>query len=171
MIQPIRAILSALAVVLTIGACAAPAPQVEPSPWDIKHIVAPVQQAVVTVITYDLDDRASTIGSGFFISKTGVLVTNHHVINGAYRAEIKTLSGELYPVTEVLAQNPLVDLIKGTREDSCRSCYAPAPCRRGTGPRRTGGGDRKPPRVGANRLRRHHLGHSRNPRLRQCVFS
>lgn len=112
MMQPIRAILYTLILAMTISACATAPPRIETSPWDIKHIVAPVQQAVVTVITYDLDDRASTIGSGFFISKTGVLVTNHHVINGAYRAEIKTLNGELYPVTEVLAQNPLVDLIK-----------------------------------------------------------
>ncbi len=112
MLHAIRTVLFFLAAPLALSACASPLSPATQPPWDIKQIVAPAQNAVVTVITYDLDDRMSTIGSGFFVSKTGILVTNHHVVSGAYRAEIKTRNGSRYPITEVLAQNPLVDLIK-----------------------------------------------------------
>ncbi len=112
MLHAIRTVLLLLALALVCSACVSAPSSVSQPSWDIKHIVTQAQNAVVTVITYDLDDQMSTIGSGFFISKTGVLVTNHHVVSGAYRAEIKTRNGRRYPITEVLAQNPLVDLIK-----------------------------------------------------------
>ena len=78
----------------------------------LKELVGPVQQSVVTVINYDLDGDVSSIGSGFFISESGVLVTNYHVLDGAYSASIKTVDGNQYPVAAVLAKNRLIDLIK-----------------------------------------------------------
>lgn len=81
-------------------------------PWDLKELVAPIQRSVVTVINYDVDGEVSSIGSGFFISKSGVLVTNLHVLEGAYKAEIKTLDGNQYPVSTVIARSQLIDLIK-----------------------------------------------------------
>ena len=71
-----------------------------------------IKKSVVTIINYDVDGKISSIGSGFFISKSGILVTNFHVLDGAYNAEIRTLDGSQYPVATVLARNQLVDLIK-----------------------------------------------------------
>jgi serine protease Do len=59
-----------------------------------------------------LDGAVSSIGSGFFISGSGILVTNFHVLDGAYSAAVRLADGSPYPISTVLARNPLVDLIK-----------------------------------------------------------
>lgn len=100
-------------VAALIGSACSLAP--EPSqmpPQGLKDVVAPIKKTVVTVINYDVDGNISSIGSGFFISTSGVLLTNYHVLDGAYKAEIKTQDGSQYPVETVLAKNRLVDLIK-----------------------------------------------------------
>jgi tetratricopeptide (TPR) repeat protein len=97
---------------LIIGACSTPPEPSRLSPWRLKDLVAPLQRSVVTVVNYDVDGEVASIGSGFFISASGILVTNFHVLDGAYSAAIRTLDGELYPVETVLARSQLVDLIK-----------------------------------------------------------
>ena len=79
--------------------------------WDLKDMVAPLQKSVVMVAAYDAEDKMNTIGSGFFIDRQGTLVTNYHVLDGAYKAEVKTADGGKYAVEEVLAANQLVDLM------------------------------------------------------------
>ena len=78
----------------------------------LTRLVKKIQPAVVKVITYDLDNQVSGIGSGFFVHKKGYLITNYHVLKGAYSAEVKTLKGDKYPVESVVAQNEAADLIK-----------------------------------------------------------
>lgn len=94
------------------GACSTNPEPLQPSPWRLKDLVAPIQKSVVTVINYDVDGKVSSIGSGFFISESGTLVTNFHVLDGAYSAAIRTRDGDLYPVATVLARGQLIDLIK-----------------------------------------------------------
>jgi len=101
-----------LLVVFFGNACSHVPEPPHPSPA-ARHAFAPsIQKSVVTVITYDVDERVSAIGSGFFISDTGQLVTNHHVLSGAYNARIRTMDGSVYPVSGVISENQLVDLIK-----------------------------------------------------------
>jgi tetratricopeptide (TPR) repeat protein len=97
---------------LIVGACSTPPEPLQPSAWRLKDLVAPIQRSVVTVVNYDVDGEVASIGSGFFISANGTLVTNFHVLDGAYSAAIRTLDGELYPVETVLARSQLIDLIK-----------------------------------------------------------
>jgi tetratricopeptide (TPR) repeat protein len=59
-----------------------------------------------------MDGDLSSIGSGFFIDNKGTLVTNYHVLEGAYMAVVKTAAGKKYPIESVIAQNQLVDLMK-----------------------------------------------------------
>ena len=47
----------------------------------------------------DSDDLVKS-GSGFFVSKDGYLVTNHHVVKGARRIQVKTVAGA-FPATVV----------------------------------------------------------------------
>ena len=101
-----------VAAALVGGACSTGLGPSRQPPWSLKDLVAPIQKSVVTVINYDVDGDVSSIGSGFFITENGVLLTNFHVLDGAYNAEIKTLDGNKYPVETVLAKNRLVDLIK-----------------------------------------------------------
>lgn len=78
----------------------------------LNEIVTTIRQSVVTVAAYDLDGSILRLGSGFFIDRDGVLVTNYHVLDGAYNAEIKTAAGEIYAVRSVIARDQLVDLMK-----------------------------------------------------------
>ena len=79
---------------------------------NLVNLVKKIQPAVVTVITYDRDKKLSGQGSGFFIDKEGHLITNYHVLRGAYSAEVKTFDGKKYPVKLVLAESEEADLIK-----------------------------------------------------------
>ena len=94
------------------GACSFGPEPFRPPSGSLKELVRPIQKSVVTVVNYDVDGDISSIGSGFFISESGVLVTNFHVLDGAYSASIRTVDGSLYPVSAILAKNRLVDLIK-----------------------------------------------------------
>ena len=82
------------------------------TPRHLSAIVAPAQESVVTLVAYDAQGDVMRIGSGFFIDRNGTLVTSLHVLDGAYKAEIQTSGGELFPVQAVLGRNRIVDLIK-----------------------------------------------------------
>ncbi|MCG6893536.1 MAG: tetratricopeptide repeat protein [Desulfobacteraceae bacterium] len=76
-----------------------------------KQLVEQVRPAVVTVITYGTGDTLEGLGTGFFIDGKGTLVTNQHVMQGAYRAEVKTLDGLHFPVKSIVASDEISDLI------------------------------------------------------------
>jgi len=71
-----------------------------------------VRPAVVTIETYDKKGKSLGSSSGFFINKQGHLITNYHVLKGAYRAMVKTFDGKEYSVKLVLAESETTDLIK-----------------------------------------------------------
>src|SRR5215211_1659258 len=70
----------------------------------LPELVRRVKPSVVSVITYNAKGEPLMSGSGFFI-RPGQVVTNLHVIEGARRAEVKTLDGKgrVYPVSGVAA--------------------------------------------------------------------
>jgi tetratricopeptide (TPR) repeat protein len=78
----------------------------------LTRLVKKIQPAVVTVITYDIDKNVSSIGSGFFVDKTGHLITNHHVLKGAYSAEVRTYDGHEHPISIIVAEDEAADLIE-----------------------------------------------------------
>ncbi len=79
---------------------------------NLSRLVQKIQPAVVTIITYDLENKPSGIGSGFFVDKRGHLITNYHVLKGSYTADIRTYNGSKYPITTILAEDKDTDLIK-----------------------------------------------------------
>ena len=105
-------ILFALTAALFGYACSSGPEPSRQLPLNLKALVGSIQQSVVTVVNYNVDGEVSSIGSGFFISKSGVLLTNLHVLEGAYNAEIKTRDGSQYPVATVMARSQAIDLIK-----------------------------------------------------------
>jgi len=79
---------------------------------DLIQLVQKVQPAVVTVVTYGINGAAADLGSGFFMDAKGHLVTNYHVLKGAYSAEVKAHDGRRYPIELVVAENEEADIIK-----------------------------------------------------------
>ena len=79
---------------------------------DLTELVKSIQPAVATVVVYDVNSNVANIGTGFFIHKTGILITNHHVLLGKFGAEIRTADGSTYPIKTVIAENQATDLIK-----------------------------------------------------------
>lgn len=105
---------AALAVpfIVIIGCSAARQDPAPAGPDALSHLVTTVQPAVVTIQTFDENMASTGIGTGFFIDSDGSLITNYHVIDGAFAASVKTAEGDSYPVAAVLAENQSVDLVK-----------------------------------------------------------
>ena len=61
------------------------------------------------IVTYDKSGAELALGTGFVISSDGKIVTNYHVIDGAYSADI-TINNEKYTITTVLAYDENIDL-------------------------------------------------------------
>jgi tetratricopeptide (TPR) repeat protein len=78
----------------------------------LTQLVNEIRPAVVTVIVYDINHQVANIGSGFFIDAKGHLITNYHVLDGKYAADVRTSAGDTYPIKLVVADNKAVDLVK-----------------------------------------------------------
>ncbi len=78
----------------------------------LTRLVKKIQPAIVTIVMYDLNQQVSSIGSGFFVDPAGHLITNYHVLEGQYAAEVRTADGKSYPIQTVVAENKRADLIK-----------------------------------------------------------
>ena len=61
------------------------------------------------IVTYDKSGNELALGTGFVVSSDGKIVTNYHVIEGAYSAEI-SIDGKKYTIVSVLAYDANIDL-------------------------------------------------------------
>jgi len=77
----------------------------------LPELVRRVRPSVVAIATFDQKGEALSTGSGFFLHP-GEVLTNLHVLRGAYRAEIRTLEGKgrVYPIKGVLSTDEEGDL-------------------------------------------------------------
>jgi thioredoxin-like negative regulator of GroEL len=77
----------------------------------LPELVRRVKPSVVAVATYDAKGEPLATGSGFFLGP-GQVLTNLHVIRGAFRAEIRTLDGKgrVFPVAGMLSIDDEGDL-------------------------------------------------------------
>jgi tetratricopeptide (TPR) repeat protein len=78
----------------------------------LVELVKKTKPAVVLIQTFDKDNKPLGQGSGFFVNNKGHIVTNHHVLEGAYLATVKTSSGMEYPVEGIIAKNADADIVK-----------------------------------------------------------
>lgn len=78
---------------------------------NLPELVRRVKPSVVAIATFDQKGEALSTGSGFFL-RPGQVLTNLHVLRGAYRAEIRTLEGKgrVYAVKGVLSTDDEGDL-------------------------------------------------------------
>lgn len=68
----------------------------------LPDLVRRIKPSAVAIETFNARGEKLARGSGFFIT-TNRVVTNRHVIDGAYKAEIHLSNGNTYPVKGVLA--------------------------------------------------------------------
>ena len=79
-------------------------------PMTAETLFAQCSPSVVYIEVADASGRVFATGSGFFISADGKLVTNHHVIQGASSATVKTTDGKVHKVLGVYDTNAALDL-------------------------------------------------------------
>ena len=78
----------------------------------LVDLIKKVKPSVVLIETFDKDNKPIGQGSGFFIDNKGRLITNHHVVESAYSATIKTSTGKEYPVQGIVAKDTEADIVK-----------------------------------------------------------
>ena len=70
----------------------------------------PFNRSLVSIMSFDKDGRCVSSGSGFFISDTGDITTNHHLLAGSAKAVIETTEGERGVIVEIIGDDPELDL-------------------------------------------------------------
>lgn len=80
------------------------------APLTLPELIKLVKPAVVEITVYDSSGEESALGSGFFTGQSHV-ISNWHVVDDCYRAEVKTVDGNVYPVRGVLAFDKETDLV------------------------------------------------------------
>src|SRR5919197_2793384 len=68
----------------------------------LPDLVRRVKPSAVAIETFDARGEKLSRGSGFFVDADRI-ITNRHVIDGAYRAEVHSMNGNSYQVKGVLA--------------------------------------------------------------------
>jgi len=68
----------------------------------LPELVRRIKPSAVAIETYDSRGEKLSRGSGFFV-EVDRIVTNRHVLEGAYRAEVHSSGGTVFPVKGVLA--------------------------------------------------------------------
>jgi len=84
-------------------------PQPSRSPKDIPAIVKAANGSIVCIVMSD-KDIPITQGSGFFVSKDGLIATNYHVIEEGSSAVVRLPDGASYAVDGVVAFDKARDI-------------------------------------------------------------
>lgn len=75
-----------------------------------REIAAAAQRATVQIRALDSRGEVDGMGSGFFVSPDGLIVTNFHVIEGARTLQVETFDGEVYDNVYYVTSDPRRDV-------------------------------------------------------------
>lgn len=89
---------------------------------NLPTLIKRIEPSIVVIFTYSgkfdiylkekREEDILRLGSGFFISQNGDIITNYHVLQGASSAEVKTSDGKTYPITYIVAEDEQNDIIR-----------------------------------------------------------
>jgi len=105
-----RAVVLGMLILLVGFTSVRAAAQGAPPRKDIPAIAKAANGAIVTIVMSDKDGHAIAQGTGFIISKDGLIVTNYHVIAEGTSALVKLPEGAFYLVDGVVAANKVRDV-------------------------------------------------------------
>lgn len=77
--------------------------------YDANQVFEMSKASVGEILTYDKSGKALALGTGFVYAADGKIITNYHVIEGAYSATVN-INGNSYTVQRVLAYDTAIDL-------------------------------------------------------------
>ncbi len=78
----------------------------------LPSLIKRIKPSTVIIFAYDDKGEFLQLGSGFFISQNGDIITNYHVLQRASSAEIKTSGEKTYPITYIIAGDEQNDIIR-----------------------------------------------------------
>lgn len=90
-----------------------------------KSVLEKAEDATFIIYTFDEHGSPAGSGSGFFIDKEGVGITNYHVLDKSMKAVIKLKDGQEYEIDKVLASDKKWDIVKFSilNEDQAKFSY------------------------------------------------
>lgn len=75
-----------------------------------SQIYEMIVSSTVRIEACSKDGTLESLGSGFFVTDSGEILTNYHVIAGAYNLRVKLYGGAEYAVAKILAYDMAADL-------------------------------------------------------------
>lgn len=98
---------------------------VEPHEYSATELYQMYEDSVGEIITYDQRGNELALGTGFVAQAEDRVITNYHVIDGAYSAEI-TFGEKTYEVDKLLAYDKELDIavlqLEGARLEPAQLC-------------------------------------------------
>ena len=70
------------------------------------------KKAIVSIITYDKDNKIISTGNGFFVKPNGTGVADYGLFDGAQRAVVINSDGKEFPIDCILGANSMYDVVK-----------------------------------------------------------
>lgn len=77
---------------------------------DLPSLISMTRKSIGLIKTYDRENNPIAVGTGFFVSGNGRLITNRHVFQDSDHAEVQCQSGK-FPVQGVIAEDSNYDLV------------------------------------------------------------
>ena len=70
------------------------------------------RKGIISIVTYDKDNKIMNTGNGFFVKTDGTAVSDYGLFDGAQRAVAIDADGKEYPVDCILGANSMYDVVK-----------------------------------------------------------